>query len=251
MAEIEFNIDTQGIGLLQVNRPSVRNALDWAAMRAFAEAIEQAHAADNLRALIVTGAGGHFISGGDLVELHHFTRPEDGLRLAEIMGETLAWMETLPCPVIAAMNGAARGGGAEVAVACDLRVLAEEATVGFVQVKLGLTPGWGGGQRLMRLVGYATALDLLATGRVLDAQEAQQLRLADRLAPPGQALQVAMALAEQIAQNPPEVVQANKRLLRFGLTHDLNLAFSAERAEFPLLWASETHNAAVKRVLEG
>lgn len=250
MAELDFDIDAQGIGLLRVNRPSVRNALDWAAMRAFAEAIEQAHAADNLRALIITGADGHFISGGDLTELHHFSRPEDGLRLAEIMGETLAWMETLPCPVIAAMNGAARGGGAEVAVACDLRVMAEDATLGFVQVKLGLTPGWGGGQRLMRLVGYATALDLLATGRVLNALEALQLQLINRLAPPGQALSTALALAEQMAQHSPEVIQAIKRLLRFGLTHDLNLGLSAERAEFPPLWASEYHNAAVKRMLE-
>lgn len=251
MADIEFEIDERGIGLLTVNRPEVRNALNWAAMRAFAEAVEAAHSAPELRALIITGAGGHFVAGGDLAELQHYPRPEDGLRLAELMGEALAWLETIACPVLAAMNGATRGGGAEIAMACDMRVMAEDATLAFVQATLGLIPGWGGGQRLMRAVGYARALDLLATGRVLTATEAAQWHLANRLAPPGDALASAMSLAEQMAANPPEAVQAVKRILRFGLTHDEGLALVAERADFPPLWASEYRQQAMQRFLGG
>ena len=251
MSEIEFEIDAQGVGLLTVNRPQVRNALNWEAMRAFADAVECAHDTPGLRALIVTGAGQSFVSGGDISALQAHPSRADGLRLATIMGDALARLEALPCPTVAALDGPARGGGAEVAVACDLRVMSEEADIGFVHVKLGIVTAWGGGQRLLRAVGYSRALDLLTTGRVLSAHEAHALRLADRVVPPGQVLIAARALAEQIAANPPAAVHAAKRILRVSLAHTEGLAMEAERAEFPPLWDTEFRREAVRKFLNG
>ncbi len=247
MADIEFTTDAQGVGQLTVNRPEVRNALNWAAMTAFADAVEKAHDTPHLRALIVTGAGNSFISGGDINELQNYPARADGLRLATIMGDALQRLEALPCPTIAAINGPARGGGAEMAVACDLRLMAENADLGFVQARLGIVTAWGGGQRLLRAVGYSRALDLLATGRVLAPDEAFALRLVNKVVPAGQALAAARELAGQIAANPPAATQASKRILRLSLAHTEGLAMEAERAEFPPLWDTEYRREAVRR----
>lgn len=249
MSEIEFQVDTHGIGQLIVNRPHVRNALGWSAMSAFADAIEQAHDTPNLCALIISGAGRSFISGGDIQELQDYPSRADGLRLATIMGDALARLEALPCPTIAAINGPARGGGAEVAVACDLRIMSEDADIGFVQARLGIPTAWGGGQRLLRAVGYSRALDLLATGRVLTSNEALTLRLINQIVPANEAVTEAIKIAEQIALNPPHATQAAKRILRISLSHTEGLAMEAERAEFPPLWDTEFRRDAVKKFL--
>ncbi len=249
MAEIEFNVDAQGIGQLTVNRPAVRNALNWAAMTAFADAVERAHDTPALRALIVTGAGNAFVSGGDINELQNYPSRADGLRLATIMGDALQRLEALPCPTLAAINGPARGGGAEIAVACDLRVLADNADIGFVQARLGIVTAWGGGQRLLRAVGYSRALELLASGRVLTPAEALSVRLANLVAPADQAVAAARELAAQIAANPPAATHAAKRILRLSLAHTEGLAMEAERAEFPPLWDTEHRREAVRRFL--
>ncbi len=251
MAEIELEIDTCSIGQLTINRPHVRNALSWDTMRSFADAIERAHDTRELRVLIVTGAGQAFASGGDIAELQNYPSRADGLRLATIMGDALARLESLPCPTIAAINGAARGGGAEIAVACDIRLIADDADIGFVHSKLGIATAWGGGQRLLRTVGYARAIDLLATGRVVTAHEALTLRLVNNVVPTGQALAAARILAEQMAANPPAATQAAKRILRLSLAHTEGLTMEAERAEFPALWDTEYRREAVRKFFNG
>jgi len=238
-----------GIALIQVNRPEVRNALDWQAMNAFAACIEQAQNMDAWRALVLTGTGEAFIAGGDVKALAAYPRVEDGSRLSALMSNALSQLEALPFPTIAAMNGPARGGGAEIALACDLRVIDARADIGFVQVNLGLTPGWGAGQRLLRLTGYARAFEWLASGKVLNAQEAFDCGLANRIAPPGEALAAALELARRIASQPAEAVRAIKRLLRGGLSLPAPMAAALERAEFPPLWASSEHLHAVERFL--
>lgn len=249
MSEIEFQVDTRGIGQLIVNRPEVRNALSWSAMRSFADAVERAHDTPELRVLIITGAGRSFISGGDIQELQDYPTRADGLRLATIMGDALARLEALPCPTIAAINGPARGGGAEVAVACDLRIMSEDADIGFVHSQLGIATAWGGGQRLLRAVGYSRALDLLTTGRVLTSTEALTLRLINQIVPANEAVKEAIKIAEQIAVNPPHATQAVKRILRISLSHTEGLAMEAERAEFPPLWDTEFRREAVRKFL--
>ncbi len=236
----------EGISVLEVSRPQVRNALDWDAMEAFAAAVEEAHRDANLRVLIVTGAGDTFIAGGDLKALHNASSISDGWRLSRLMTQALQRLEMLPCPVIAAINGPARGGGGEIALACDLRVVAENADLGFVQVTLGLIPGWGGGQRLLRLVGYTRAFEWLTTGRILTAQEMLACGLANCLAPEGEAFSASVELAQRISENPFEAVKAIKRLLRAGVTLPPPAAAAHEQAEFPAMWVSETHQNAVE-----
>ncbi len=238
------------IGLLTVRRPAVRNALNWAAMEAFAAAVEDAHRAPDLRVLVVTGEGPAFIAGGDLKELAAYPRREHGERMSALMTRALARLEALPVPVIAAINGPARGGGTEVALACDLRVLAADADLGFVQIRQALIPGWGGGQRLLRAIGYARAMEVLLSGRILGAQEALAWGLVNRVAPPGEALAEALRWAEAIAAEPPDVVRAIKALLRAGLTLPPPLAAATEHALFPDLWAAEPHLAAVQAFLQ-
>jgi enoyl-CoA hydratase len=238
------------VAILEVDRPQVRNALDWDAIHKFGELVDTAHKNSAIRALIVTGAGDNFIAGGDLKVLHNYPTKADGERLSLVMSETLNHLEALPYPTIAAMNGPARGGGAEIALACDLRIMSEDADFGLVQVKLGLTPGWGAGQRLLRLVGYSRAFDLLATGRVLSSQQALECGLANRLAASGKALEAAIELARQTAAQSKDTIEAVKRILRAGVSLDPENAAARERAEFPTLWAADDHISAVQRFLD-
>lgn len=249
MTGVELTVDGIGIGLLTIDRPHVRNALNWSAMQAFAEAVEEAYNRLDLRALIVTGAGKTFVSGGDLSELQHYPSQEDGLRLATVMGDALARLDDLPCPTIAAINGPARGGGAEIALACDMRVISQDADIGFVHTRLGIIAAWGGGQRLLRVVGYARALELMTTGCVVSAREALALGMAKIVTPAGHAFAEAWEIAKQIAANPPAAVQAAKRALRAGLTQPLAMALETERSEFPALWDSDFRREAVNRFL--
>ena len=247
---VTLQVESSEIAILKVDRPQVRNALNWQAMEDFSSRVEDAHNLPGLRALIITGSKQAFIAGGDLKALADFPRAADGLRLSQGMSAALRRLEALPCPTIAGMNGPARGGGAEISLACDLRVMAQNADLGLVQVTLGLTPGWGAGQRLLRLVGYSQALELLTTGAVLSAEQALALGLANRLAPPGQALEEALELAHQIAKQPVEAVRAIKRLLRAGKDLTPEAAADFEMSEFPALWAGETHVQAVERFLK-
>jgi enoyl-CoA hydratase len=247
---VKLEMVEPGIACLRVNRPEVHNALGWDAMDRFAACVEQAHGDRSLRALVVTGTGKSFIAGGDLRELHDHASWQDGKRLSAVMTQALTRLERLPCPVIAAINGAARGGGVEIALACDLRVMAGDASLGLVQVTLGLSPGWGAGQRLLRLVGYARALELLATGRVVETQEAGSLGLVNRVTPPGQALAGALDLARSFTTHDPGAVAAVKRLLRAGVDLPPGAAAVAEQDEFPALWVTDAHQQAVTRFLE-
>jgi enoyl-CoA hydratase/carnithine racemase len=239
-----------GIVVLTFNRPQVMNALDLATMRAFAEAVALLAGDAALRAVILTGAGAEaFCSGGDLVELQGYPTEENALAMITLMGDALLALERLPVPVIAAVNGYALGGGSEIALACDLRVIDQQTRMGMVQVRHGLTPGWGAGQRLLRLVGYARAMDMLLRGRVMRAPEIDALGLANRVVEPGMALAEALNFAREIAQLPPEVVRSIKVLLQAGLNQPYEAALQTERVLFPPLWAADAHLQALNEYL--
>ncbi len=246
-----FEIDESGIGLVKFNRPEVRNALSWEAMQRFQQVTEEAHEAENLRAVIITGDARAFCAGGDLSQLHNHLSRVDGVRLMTLMGEALIRWAELPCPTIAAVEGAAMGGGAEIALACDMRVMAEDARIGLMHVRLAISPAWGGAMRLLRTVGYALAFEWLVAGRVLTGEEAHQYGLANRITPSGQALNAAYELASTIAANDPGAVSAIKRMLRAGRTLDPSSAAAAERREFPHLWAAPAHRAASESFVKG
>lgn len=245
-------IDKQpdGIVVLTINRPAARNALNLATMRDLASTISQLADDASLRAVIITGAGTDaFCSGGDLNELSQFPSAEDGLNMVELMGDALLALERLPVPVIAAINGYALGGGSELALACDLRVVDETTRMGFVQVRMGLTPGWGAGQRLLRLVGYSRALDMLATGRIMHAPELLANGLVNRVVEQGAALTHALNAARSIVNAAPDVIRGIKALLQAGLNQPYETALQTERAIFPPLWDAEPHHQAVEAFL--
>ncbi len=246
-----LRIERQGeLALWTVDRPQRRNAMDWATMEAFARAVEEAARDPALRVVILTGAEGAFLSGADLYEMAQYRTEADGERLGRIMGEALRRLEEAPWISIAAINGPARGGGVEVALACDLRVMAADADLAFVQVTWALPPGWGGGQRLRRRVGPGRALELLLTARRVGAEEAWRLGLVERLAPAGQALAEALALAREILRWDPEAVRAIKALIRDGEALPFGEALRAERERFARLWAAPAHWAAMERFLD-
>jgi enoyl-CoA hydratase/carnithine racemase len=239
-----------GVGVLRVNRPEARNALNWEAQEGFAEVIASAAGNSQLRALIVSGTGTAFIAGGDLRELEDETSVEAGERLNRVMGDALARMARLPVPVIAAINGDAAGGGCEIITACDLRLAAAGAQLRFVQVRMGLTTGWGGTARLVRLLGASRAMALLLTGESISAAEAARIGLVHRVIPPGEpVLEAARAWAARLATLPREALAATKALVHMAAVEPHSAA-SAERELFVQLWAQPDHREAVAAFLE-
>jgi enoyl-CoA hydratase len=238
------------IAILTINRPAQRNALDLATMHAFSEAVTCLATDSQLRAVIITGAGtDSFCSGGDLVELHKYSTDDDAHMMITLMGDALLALERLPVPVIAAINGYALGGGSELALACDLRIADEKARMGFVQAKMALIPGWGSGQRLLREVGYARAMDMLLTARVLQAPELLANGLVNQVVEAGSALDHALAYVEGFINHPLPVIHSIKVLLQAGLNQPYKAALQTERSLFPPLWAAESHIQAVEAFL--
>ncbi len=238
------------VATLSIRRPEVKNAIDLATMDELDRAVAALEKDGTLQAVIVTGAGGTFVSGGDLKSLEMLEGVEAGRAMSRKMQAILLRLEGLEVPVIAAIEGHALGGGAEVALACDLRIAASDAKLGFKQIALGIMVGWGGGQRLRALVGRGRALELLLTGEILTGEEALGLGLVDRVVPSGKALAEAAALARRVAAQPPLAVRAIKRALYQGegIPRDRGIAFEAEC--FAVLWGSRDHSEAVKAYFE-
>lgn len=187
----------RGVGLLTVDRPPA-NALDLSLVQEIVEVGGRTAARDDVGALVVTGAGPRFIAGADIKMIN--TLETDGMaRFVSSIQRAMDDFEAIPVPTIAAMNGHAMGGGMELALACDLRMLADSARVGLPEVKLGLLPGAGGTQRLVEVVGKGRALEILYTGRQLSAQEALSLGLVNSVHPADQLLAAATELAATLA----------------------------------------------------
>jgi enoyl-CoA hydratase/carnithine racemase len=240
-----------GVGLLRVNRPEARNALNWAAQELFAQTVVAAASDQTLRALIITGTGSTFVAGGDLKELAAEGGPAAGERLNRVMSSALARLRELPVPVIAAINGDAVGGGCEIITACDLRLAVASARLHFVQVRLGLTTGWGGAGRLVRLIGQSRALEILLTGRTVSAQEAYDIGLLHRLVPPHEDLvALASAWAAELSALPASALAAMKHLVYAATEGDLQATAARERDLFLRLWEQPDHLEAVTAFLE-
>lgn len=234
---IDLELD-QGLAVITIDRPHARNAISLATMDELEKALD---AAAGARALVVRGAGDRaFVSGGDLKELAAIRTEDEAAAMAWRMRGICDRIAGFPGPVIAALNGHALGGGAEVAVAADIRVAADDIRIGFNQTTLAIMPAWGGAERLAALVGRGRALMLAGSGAVLDATEAQQLGLIDRVLPRAAFDEGWRALARSLATVPAGEV---KRVVAAGTSAD-----DAVRA-FARLWASDAHWAAAERAL--
>ncbi len=207
-----LNVRTEdAVAFLELHRPQARNAINLELIRELGVQLDALAADDQVRAVVLSGSGDQaFASGADISELKDRTHREAFFALNASLFQKL---EDFPRPVIAAIEGYALGGGLELALCCDLRVASRTARVGLPETTLGIFPAAGGTWRLPRLIGLGRAKELVFTGRILEAEEAYGLGLFERLTDPGQAMEVATALARQIAANAPLAVQVAKLAL--------------------------------------
>jgi enoyl-CoA hydratase len=224
------------LAVLTIDRPDALNALNVETMREVNAAMRELADDESVAAVVVTGAGKAFIAGADIAELSKMGGME--AREASRLGqETFSLIENLPKPVIAAVNGFALGGGLELAMACDIRIASTKAKLGQPEVKLGVTPGFAGTQRLPRLVGLGRAKELLLIGEPIDAQTALEYGLVNRVVEPDRLLDAAREMAGTIAQRGPASVALVKACVNRGMGCDVETGGSYESEAFGLCFA--------------
>ena len=206
-------LETQDqVAILTLNRPEKRNALNAEMRERIEETLHRIAADPAVRAAVITGAGEAFAAGADIRAMDAYT-PEDAERASRHGSRIFAFIESMGIPVIAAVNGWALGGGCELALACDIRLCADTAVLGQPEIRLGLIPGYGATVRLPRLIGTGRALELIFTGRTVDAREAEKIGLANAVHPADRLMPEALVLARHLARGPAALALAKRAVL--------------------------------------
>jgi enoyl-CoA hydratase/carnithine racemase len=247
MRDLLFEVK-RGVATLSINRPKSRNALALQTMAELDHALDEVMSA-RARVLVIRGAGEKaFCAGGDLKELEHMRSESEAAAMARRMRTMLDRLPQLPIPVIAGLNGDAFGGGAELAVACDLRVAASHARIGFAQITLGLMPAWGASERLAALVGRGRALHLLWSGQAIRADEALRVGLVEEVTPSEEFDARLSALANSIAAAPSAAIAGIKRSVDAVRPHRNPELAGATIEAFAKTWAHPAHWKAVEKM---
>ena len=219
------------IGLITICRPKALNALNSAVLGELDEVLDAVDL-DEIRALILTGSGEKsFVAGADIAEMSSLTKAE-GEAFGKKGNDVFRKLEKFPIPVIAAVNGFALGGGCEIAMSCDIRICSENAMFGQPEVGLGITPGFGGTQRLARLVGAGMAKEMIYAARNISAEEAYRIGLVNKVYPQEELMSAARKLATSIARNAPIAVRNSKKAIDEGLQTDIDQAIVIEEKLF-------------------
>ncbi|MDR3176539.1 MAG: enoyl-CoA hydratase/isomerase family protein [Desulfovibrio sp.] len=226
------------VGAIILNRAHALNTLNTEFMLEISEAFQQLEHERDIYVIIITGQGKAFIAGADIKEMINLSAVQM-LDWAQLGSKLNSYIENLRLPVIAAINGFALGGGCELAMACDLRIAASTAKFGLPEVGLGIIPGAGGTQRLPRLVGVTKAKELLYTGKMIGAAEAERMGLVNTVVEPVLLRAAAMETAERIAAQGQIAVQQCKRAVNAGMQSDLQTALSLELQAFSVCNATE------------
>ena len=232
------------IGILTMNRPEALNALNEQVLRDLDAALDQAAAQDDILVLVLTGAGRSFVAGADIAQMKDLS-PMEAKRFGLFGNGVFLKLENFPKPVIAAVNGFALGGGCELAMSCDIRVASEKAKFGQPEVGLGITPGFGGTQRLARIVGTSNAMELILTAKTISAAQAQEMGLVSHVYPPEELMDKALELAQAIAANAQVAVRESKAAIRRGLQTDPATGAAFEAEAFALCFATEDQKDAM------
>ena len=243
--EIEENIAT-----ITFNRPKALNAMNSETMTELLHAVTNCKNDDAVKGIILTGVGEKaFVAGADIAEMQNM-RPKEALAFMELGHETLRLIETLSKPSIAAVNGFALGGGTEISMACDIRFASETARFGQPEIMIGLIPGWGGTQRLPRLIGMGRAKELILSGEMIDAKRAYEIGLVNRIFPPDQLLAETKKFIKKIAGMPGFGVKMVKHSVNFGYDLALDNALRIEMECCAQCFSTDDQKEGMKAFLE-
>src|SRR5437660_6487414 len=239
-----------GVLVLTIDRPKVLNALNAQTMEEIDSVFRAARKDDSVKAVIVTGSGEKaFVAGADITELAQKT-PITGKETSERGQAILSFIERFPKPVIAAINGFALGGGCELALACHIRIASEKAQIGLPEVTLGIIPGYGGTQRMARLLGKGKALELICSGDRVNAADAERIGLVNRVVPADQLMTTCEEMAKKIASRGPLAIRAAIEAVNNGLNMSFEEGQFLEATLFGLLCASDDTKEGMRAFLE-
>ena len=244
MNTVLFHIDGH-IATITINKPQVLNALSTEVLTDLKQVLDEIEKIENIYAVIITGAGEKsFVAGADIAEMKD-KNPKQATEYAEFADGIFFRIENFHCPVIAAVNGFALGGGCELAMACDIRIASETARFAQPETGLGITPGFGGTQRLPRLVGAGRAKELIYTGRTIKADEALAIGLVNKVTKPEALMQETLAMAQTICQKAPFAIKKAKEAINRGLQVSIDKAIAVETEEFAQCFATEDQKMAM------
>jgi enoyl-CoA hydratase len=236
------------IAILTIDRPPL-NVLNTETVRELLSKLEEFEGDPEVRAVVLTGAGKAFVAGGDIKEMEPMT-PLEGAEYSKLGHKLTRCIEHLRVPIIAAVNGYALGGGCELMMACDLVIASSKARIGQPEIDLGITPGFGGTQRLPRLVGIARGKEMLYTGRQVSAEEALQIGLVTRVVEGEKLMDEVIKLAEGLASKAPVALRMMKELVNSGMNIDLRSACELETSMFSSLFATQDQKEGMKAFSE-
>lgn len=233
-----------------IHRPEALNALNSQVLADLAELLDTVEADEEIRVLVITGAGEKaFVAGADIGEMSTLTKAE-GEAFGKKGNDVFRRLETLPIPTIAAVNGFALGGGCELSMSCDIRICADTAVFGQPEAGLGITPGFGGTQRLPRIVGVSKAMELILTAKTIKADEAKAIGLVSEVYPAEELMDKAMELANAICANAQIAVCESKRCIRMGMQTDIHTGSAFEAEAFGVTCGTEDKNEGMGAFLE-
>ena len=219
---------SDGICTVKINRPDKLNAMNMDVAKELIKTFETLGRDDNIKVIILTGEGEKAFSAGADIEYMSKISPDESVEYAKLGQLVTSTVELVKQPTIAAVNGFALGGGCELAMSCDIRLAADTAKMGQPEVTIGIPPGWGGTQRLMRIVGIAKAKELVYTGRMVKAEEAKEIGLVNHVYPLASLQEEALKLAQAIAKNSAMGVQMSKIAINKGRNADLDTGLAIE-----------------------
>ncbi len=238
------------VAVLTIDHPPV-NALNAATLADLSAAVDEVNANADVKAVVITGGGQlAFVAGADINEFTTIQSAQQAVEAAKRGQTVFAKIENAPKPYIAAINGVALGGGMELAMACHLRVIGDRAKMGQPEINLGLIPGWGGTQRLPRIVGKAKAVELILTGDNLTAQEANRLNLVNKVVPGGEVLKTARDIGKKIAQKGALTMKAALEAISAAGAKPLGEGLDCEANQFAVLFQTEDMQEGVRAFLE-
>ncbi len=233
------------VGVITMNRPEALNALNADVLHDLETVLDQVEQDDAILVAVLTGAGRSFVAGADIGQMSTFTAVE-GKKFGVYGNQVFQKLENLTKPTIAAVNGFALGGGCELCLSCDIRLASEKAKFGQPEVGLGITPGFGGTQRLARTVGVSNAMELILTAQVIPAARAQEIGLVSHVYAPEELLDKALELANAIAANAQIAVRQSKAAIRRGMQTDVITGAAFESEAFGLCFATEDQKDAMR-----